>query len=231
MHALAESQGRGGPVSLPPELAELLSAADEVARQRAWDTFLHKYNRLLLHTARSTAKDREAAMDGYAYVLGKLREDDFRRLRAYSAGGRAKFTTWLVVITRRLVLDHRRTRYGRDRGTESDRDRGRLEARRRLADLISETADVDELSDSGTADPGRSLRADQRRRALAEVLGELDAQDQLLLNLRFVDGLSGREIAEIMGLPSPFHAYRKLKGVLASLRLELESRGIDDAEI
>ena len=222
--------GRKGTDSLPQELAELLSARDEAAATRAWDAFLEAYSRLLLHTARSTAKDREAAMDGYAHVLEKLREDDFRRLRAYTAGGRAKFTTWLVVVTRRLVLDHRRTRYGRDRGAESKGSTARLDARRRLADLISESADVDEIGNAGTSDPGRALRMDQRSRALAEALGELEAQDQLLLNLRFVDDLPGREIAEIMGLPSPFHAYRRLKTVLASLRSSLEVRGIDDAE-
>ena len=216
---------------MPPPLAELLSAGDEAAATSAWNAFLETYSRLLLHTARTTAKDREAAMDGYAYVLEKLRENDFRRLRAYAAGGRAKFTTWLVVVTKRLVLDHRRSRYGRDRGAESEESKGRLDARRRLADLISESADVDEIGDVATGDPGRALRTDERRRALAEALGELEPQDQLLLNLRFVDGLPGREIAEIMGLPSPFHAYRRLKSVLASLRGGLESRGIDDAEL
>ena len=227
---MAQSQERGGRVSLPPELAALLAARDEAAQNHGWDAFLEAYSRLLLHTARSTAKDREAAMDAYAHVLEKLREEDFRRLRSFAAEGRAKFTTWLVVVTRRLVLDYRRSRYGRDRGAESEGSKERLEARRRLADLISETADVDEIGDSGTGDPGRALRADQRRRALAEALGELEAQDQLLLNLRFVDDLPGREIAEIMGLPSPFHAYRRLKAVLSSLRAGLESRGIDDAE-
>jgi len=217
--------------TLPPQLAELLSASDDAAASYAWSAFLEAYSRLLLHTARTTAKDREAAMDAYAYILEKQREDQFRRLRAYTAGGRAKFTTWLVVVTRRLVLDHRRTRYGRDRSPETGREHERLEVRRRLADLISESADIDEIGDATTGDPGRTLRADERRKALAEALGELDPRDQLLLNLRFVDGLAGREIAEIMGLPSPFHAYRRLKTVLASLRRELESRGIDDAEI
>jgi len=227
---VTEHPPRSGPDALPPELADLLSAADEAAQNYAWDAFLEAYSRLLLHTARTTAKDREAAMDAYAYVLEKLREDDFRRVRAYAAGGTAKFTTWLVVVTRRLALDHRRTRFGRDRGAESEADKERLDVRRRLADLISESADVDEIGDAATGDPGRSLRRDQRRRALAEALGELDARDQLLLNLRFLDDLPGREIADIMGLPSPFHAYRRIKSVLASLRSGLESRGIDDAE-
>jgi len=216
---------------MPSPLAELLSAADEAEATSAWNEFLEAYSRLLLHTARSTAKDREAAMDGYAYVLEKLREDDFRRLRVFAAGGRAKFTTWLVVVTRRLVLDHRRTRYGRDRGAESEGIKDRFDARQRLADLISETTEIDDVGDPETGDPGRAIRADQRRKALAEVLGNLEPQDQMLLNLRFVDELPGREIAEIMGLPSPFHAYRRLKTVLASLRRGLESRGIDDAEI
>jgi len=227
---VSDDVSRDAAAALPPELARLLESHDEAQVSLAWDAFLEATSRLLLHTARSTAKDREAAMDAYAYVLEKLREDDFRRLRAFAAGGTAKFTTWLVVVTRRLVLDQRRSRYGRDRGPETERNKERLDVRRRLADLISESADVDEIGDAATGDPGRALRAEQRRRVLAETLGELDPQEQLLLNLRFVDELPGREIAEIMGLPSPFHAYRRLKSVLASLRSGLESRGIDDAE-
>ena len=220
--------GRSGP--LPPELAELLAARDELQEKRAWDRFLESYHRLILHTALRTARDRDAAMDGYAYVLEKLREHDFRRLRAFAGEGKAKFTTWLVVITRRLVLDHRRSRYGRQRGETDDATRDQLAARRRLADLVSDAADIELAPDSTSGDPGMDLRLEQRRVALAEALSELEPADQLLLNLRFVDEATGREIADLMGMPTPFHAYRRINTVLARLRSLLVSKGIDDAE-
>jgi hypothetical protein len=49
----------------------------------------------------------------YAYILEKLQDEDFRRLRGYVADGRAEFSTWLAVVTRRLCEDFRRQRYGR----------------------------------------------------------------------------------------------------------------------
>lgn len=216
--------------SLPPELVELLSAGDEAAANRAWDRFLEDYHRLVLHTALRATKNRDAAMDGYAYVLEKLREDDFRRLRAFEAEGKAKFSTWLVVVTRRLVLDHRRSRYGRQRGDDEEAARERLEPRRRLADLVADAADIEETPEPDSGDPGRSMRLEERRAVLARALSQLPPADQLLLNLRFVDEATGREIADLMGLPTPFHAYRRINTVLESLRQSLVSKGIDDAE-
>ena len=227
---MVDPPGLGGPVSLPQELANLLSARDEAAATLAWDSFLDSYSRLLLHTARSTARNRDAAMDGFAVILEKLREDDFRRLRSYSAAGRAKFSTWLVVVSRRLMLDHRRSRYGRNRGAESQSGQERLEARRRLAELISDVPDIDLVPSVESADHGRTIRLAELRKALEEVLTGLEPRDQLLLSLRFVDGLPGREIADLMGLPTPFHAYRRLNSILAQLREELETRGIHEAE-
>ena len=133
---MTDHRSGSAPHSLPSELADLLAARDEARAGRAWDRFVDAYHRLLLHTALRTTRNRDAAMDGYAYVLEKLREDDFRRLRAFAAEGKAKFTTWLVVITRRLVLDQQRSRYGRQRGETSEATRDRLAARRRLADLV-----------------------------------------------------------------------------------------------
>jgi len=215
--------------SLPPELAELLAAGDEEQTERAWDRFLEAYHRLVLHTALRATRNRDAAMDGYSFVLEKLREDDFRRLRAFEGTGRAKFTTWMVVITRRMVLDHQRSRYGRQRGEETEATRDQLSARRRLADLVSDVVDIEATPDSTAADPGLALRLAERRAALARALSELKPADQLLLNLRFVDGATGREIADLLGMPTPFHAYRRINVVLARLRTSLVSQGIDDA--
>lgn len=227
---MTEHQSGSGPDVLPSELADLLAAREEEEERHAWDRFLEAYHRLLLHTAHRTTRNHDAAMDGYTYVLEKLREDDFRRLRAFAAEGEAKFTTWLVVITRRLVVDHQRSRYGRQRAETDEATRDQLTARRRLADLVSDTVDIDAAADSASGDPGLAVRLAERREALAEALSELEAADQLLLNLRFVDEATGREIADLMGMPTPFHAYRRINTVLARLRSLLASRGIDDAE-
>jgi RNA polymerase sigma factor (sigma-70 family) len=214
---------------LPPDLVRLLQSQDAAQADAAWERFLASHHKLLLYAIRTTEHDRDAVMDCYAYVLEQLRRDEYRRLRAFAAGGRAKFTTWLVTVTCRLALDHKRRRYGRERPTPDAQAADRLEARRRLVALLDSAVDVSELADPEVTDPDTRLSEEERRTALQAALAEQPGRDQLLLSLRFQDDRSAREIADIMGFPSPFHVYRRLKAVLARLRAALEARGIDDA--
>ena len=227
---MVDDLSRNPSADLPPELARLLEARNEAQANSAWETFLSAYHKLLFYAIRSTEHDRDVVMDCYAYVLEQLRRDDYRRLHTFAAKGKAKFSTWLVVVTQRLVLDHRRQRYGRERPVADPSASDRLEARRRLANLVDSAVDVSRLADSEASDPGRDLRVHERQAVLQAVLAKLAGRDQLLLSLRFQDERSAREIAQIMDYPSPFHVYRRLKAVLGQLRADLESRGIDDAE-
>lgn len=207
----------------PPELVHLFGARDEATREAAWAEFAQAHTRLLLHVARSVGRDYDAAMDAYAFVLEKLREEDFRRLRCYAADGRSKFTTWLVVVVRRLCLDHHRHRYGRLRSDAPD-DQQAHEARRRLQDLIA--GDL-ELTPEAVGDAYQSLETDERHTTLESVIDGLPPRDRLLLKLRYEDDLSAREIAGLLGLPTPFHVYRRLKALLAELRRALHDHGLD----
>ncbi len=162
-------------------------------------------------------------MDAYAYLLDQLRASDCRRLRTYSADGRSKFTTWLVVVARRLCLDHFRQRYGRPRAATGQGER------RRLVDLISSDVDLTQLPDTKAGDPGVDLERAERVGALERALARLAPPDRLLLKLRFQDDLSAREIAGLMSFASPFHVYRRLNSLFASLRSELHRRGIKEA--
>ena len=137
----------------PPELARLLLASDPPTRDRAWDAFVAAHSRLLLHTARSLTHDHDAAMDGYAYVLEALRENEYRRLRTYAEDGRSKFSTWLVVVVRRLCLDHYRREYGRRREGELEDTQRARDFRRRLPALAAE--DVDTSTIATGEDPTR----------------------------------------------------------------------------
>ena len=53
---------------------------------RAWDEFLSAYGHLFLRTAKYTHRGPDASMDAYAYVLERVRENGFQRLRS-SLGG------------------------------------------------------------------------------------------------------------------------------------------------
>jgi RNA polymerase sigma factor (sigma-70 family) len=219
------------PVSPPPELARLLAAQEPAAREAAWAEFARIHTRLLMHVARSVGRDHDAAMDAYTYLIERLREGDYRRLRAYAADGRSKFTTWLVVVARRLCLDHLRARYGRPGEPvpeAADAAREARRARRRLVDLVTEAVDPNLLV-SSDATPDVELRARQLGEALVVALQGLPASDRLMLELRFEKDLSAREIAAVMGFPTPFHVYRRLNVLLDDLRLRLRQRGVEDS--
>lgn len=211
---------------LPPELAALLGASGQEQVDRAWAAFVAHHSRLLLHAARSLGADYDGAMDRYAFALERLRDNDFQRLRGYVPDGRTRFTTWLVVVARRLALDHYRRRYGRAPG-DADQDVSHRRAmRRQLADSVRDPTDPAELARPDQASPDEQLGATHRSESLAGALASLDPGDRLLLKLRFDDGLTAREIAGILGLPTVFHVYRRLNALYPALRRELEIRGV-----
>ena len=217
------------PDGLPTELSRLLAAEGPDQADAAWGEFVRAHSRLLLHVARTLTRDHDAAMDRFAYLLEQLRRDDCRRLRGFVADGRSKFTTWLVVVARRLCLDYDRRQYGRaDRATDPEHRASRAE-RRQLHDLVGAETDLGALPDPAGRGADDAVVAGERGEALAAALAALEPADRLLLRLRFDDGKPASEIARVMGFPTQFHVYRRLERVLAFLRRELERRGIRDA--
>jgi len=208
-----------GPAA-PAELVPLLAADTDSARDEAWAVFVHAFTGSILRTARSLGGDADSAMDRYAFVLDRLREDDCRRLRAYVRPGAGEFTLWLAVVVRRLCLDHYRERYGRARpgsraGTDAESDRA---GRRRLVDLVADRTDPALLASPGQVPPDELLVRAERMRALSAALERLAPADRLILRLRFAEELTAREIAKLMRFPSLFHVYRRLEKVLRELR-------------
>jgi RNA polymerase sigma factor (sigma-70 family) len=205
------------------DLSRLLEAVSPSEADAAWATFVEKHTRLILHVARSLGGDHDAAMDRYTYVLERLEDDDYRRLREYAPDGRTRFTTWLVVVVRRLCLDHYRSRYGRPRGTGGEEAR---RTRRTLTDHLEGHVDIARLA-SSAPNPEHELLAWDMRSRLAGALADLPPRDRVLLALKFEDGRSARAIADIMAFPTPFHVYRRLNRLLAQLRDRLEATGVD----
>ena len=216
------------PDQLASEVLALLESRDAPARDAAWERFVSIHTRLLLHVARSVVHDPDLTMDAYAWLLEHLREDDSRRLRGFSPAGKAKFTTWLVVVARRLCVDFLRHQGGRTREPVAGRDPSRngQEFRRRLLHLAGESIELDTLRDPATG-PDADLSQAEMRGALQSALQDLPPADQLLLTLRFHDNLQAAEIARVLRLPSQFHVYRRLDRVLGQLRQGLGRKGID----
>ncbi len=232
MSAIGEVPDTNLGTRLPAELARLLSAEDDAAREAAWAGLLESYSRLLLYLARSLGGDHDAAMDRYAFILERLSQDDFRKLRTYRCDGRAKFSTWLSVVARRLCLDCHRERYGRvrpapagHRSTSADS----MACRRALATLTNGAIEVTALADPNAADPEAEVRLAELRSALAGALRDLEPSDRLLLTQWFKEGRSGAEIASALGYCDATHVYRRLRTVCGRLRDRLEQRGIQEA--
>jgi len=215
--------------TLPFPLLRLQDAADSNECDDAWSEFVAAYSDTLLHTCRAVARDGDAAMDAYAYALEALREDGCRRLRAYLPEPGIKFSSWLVVVTRRLAHDYFRQRYGRSRSEDADRQQEQR-VRKRLEDLVADEIEPDRLTGEPYEEADAGIRRQQLQLALARALEGLNSADHLLLTLRFEDERPVREIARTLGLPSVFHVYRRLGGVLSKLRRALESHGVDTAE-
>ena len=213
--------------ALPAPLSSLLAARDPGSREEAWAAFLSAYSTLIVRVARLLGGDADAVMDRYAFALDQLRRDDCKRLRRYTGDGRGEFTTWLVLVVRRLCLDEYRHRYGRPQSDASDVAERHV-ARRRLADLAGIDPELAEVSDEND-DADAGIRAVELSAALDAAISRLDVSDRLLVRLRFQDGLSVPTIARIIRAPSVAQLYRRLERVLESLRATLREAGVEDS--
>lgn len=106
--------------SLLEQLATEQSAA-------AWAEFLDQYSPLIYRVAHDFDRDEDRVADAYLYVCDRLRQDDFRRLRAFRIEEGVQFSTWLRIIVRNLCTDWLRQRLGRPRVFESVAKRSALE--------------------------------------------------------------------------------------------------------
>ena len=225
--------------AFPGVLTRLLDARDAGAEDVAWREFVGSYSPLILQVARSTATSRDAAMDTYSLEptkcrprpLDQLREQKCRRLRAYAARDGARFSTWLLVVAKRLCVDFHRRRYGRPQAATELRPHEppsvERSARRRLVDLTAEAIDPDTIAEADGRGPEAELRLGQLRRALALALERLEPADRLLLAMRFEDQRPAADIARALSFPTQFHVDRRLNKVLEQLRAALEARGVD----
>ena len=169
-------------------------------------------------------------MDAYAHVLERLRRDNCHALTAYSPDGRSLFSTWLVVVARRMCVDFYRQKYGRQRGEPPTQFAlMEREARHRLVNFAGVDDALARIADDRSAGPEGALRNGQLTEALDIAVAALSPDDQLLLKLRFHDGLPAQGIASVLAFPSPFHVYRRLKVVCAELRRRLIASGVEDS--
>lgn len=210
----------------PKALSALLGAGDPASRNDAWEAFLATYSPLILRAARSLQGDIDDRMDRYAFAIEQLAQDDYRRLRGFVADGRAQFTTWLVLVVRRLCLDELRRRNGRSQST-SEAARERHAMRQRLAALVGNDTELESVPEHA-ADPHDALRITELHDALDRAVSSLGARDRLMLRLRFEDNESVPTIARVLNAPNVGYVYRRIDALLAELRHKLVAAGVND---
>lgn len=116
---------------------------------------------------------------------------------------RAKFTTWLLKITRNLVFNELRR------------------AKRRAHVPLQSEPGAEEipLKDETNPAPDASLLEEELQRAIEEAIMQLPESQRMALVLRRYEQLSYEEIAEVLDLSVP-----AVKSVLFRARTELRSR-------
>jgi RNA polymerase sigma factor (sigma-70 family) len=116
---------------------------------------------------------------------------------------RAKFTTWLLKITRNLVFNELR----------------RAKRRAQVPLQPEPGAEESPLKDETNLAPDASLLEDELQRAIEEAIMQLPESQRMALVLRRYEQLSYEEIAEVLDLSVP-----AVKSVLFRARTELRSR-------
>lgn len=147
----------------------------------AWNQFTLQYRRLIRSTAariraryQSTSADTD---DLESHIYQRLLEDDQRRIRAWQ--GRARFSTYLVQVTRNLALDYYDLRNQRPVPEEYQ---AQVEE-----SYVGETLEDQEVQEA-------------RKNAFRQALDELPAKQALIIRLR-LEGKTLGEIATITGRP------------------------------
>jgi len=171
---------------------------------QAFRALVERYQRRVYSLALGFLKDPDEARDVAQEAFLKV----YRHLGTFQ--GSASFYTWVYRITVNLCIDLRR-KAGRGNQVEFDEKVARTEV----------GSPADELSCQRLGfDPGRALHNSELRGRITTALQKLSEQHRAVLLLREVDGLSYKEIAEVLECPEGtvmsrlFHARRQMQELL-----------------
>jgi len=177
--ALAPAESRAADLSLVKRLADGDAAA--------WRAFVERYQRLILTRVLVAAREvnqpltASDAEDLTAEVVAAMVAGGFAMMRRFE--GRSALSTWLCVVTRRMVLR-------------------RLSARRRdPARMSSGAASLDALASPTREGPLATLIGGEDLDRLAAGINQLGERQQQIARLFYWDGCSYREISQQLDMP------------------------------
>ncbi len=200
---MSEGAARAGDV---PALVELAKQGDDEAFGILVDEYkgkIYNYVSRMLHDP-TEAEDvaQEVFIRAYENLMG------FR--------GAASFQTWLYRIASNLAIDAARARNRRDVGAFSlDRP------------VATDDGQLERELPTGERGPDGQVESTELQEIVAEALTELSPKLRMVISLFDIEGLSYREIADVLGCPVGtvksrlFNARNQLRQILAS-RIDIE---------
>ncbi len=171
----------------------------QAGETEAFEVLVEKYKRKIFRLAYSVLRDQEEALDVAQEALVKA----FRSLAKFK--GDSAFYTWLFRITMNVALDRKRQRAARAKS------------------LGAEDVPPEEWERTAVAtdtSPDDEAASAERRARIARALDSLPEHHRAIIILSDIEGLSYREIAEVLAIPmgtvmSRLHNARKrLRDVL-----------------
>jgi RNA polymerase sigma factor (sigma-70 family) len=193
--------------------SDLLQAviAGDVA---GWQKFVLKYANFIYRAIDKYCDDYDEKMTVFLHILEKLRENRFSRLSRFE--GKAKLSTWLTIVSRRLALDFLRAKYGRDFSLKKIR----------VVSYDGVPSFLKYLADASTPEhemAGAEQRQAQKKleQALQQALQSLSAQESLAIQLVYFKGLKIKETGKLLQVRA---IYKFVARALEKIRKEMESR-------
>ncbi|MGH7322218.1 MAG: sigma-70 family RNA polymerase sigma factor, partial [Candidatus Rokuibacteriota bacterium] len=173
----------------------------QAGQTEAFEVLVEKYKRKTFRLAFQVLRDQEEALDVAQEAFVKA----FRSLPKFK--GDSAFYTWLFRITMNLALDRKRQRATRAKSMGAE-------------DIPPE--EWERTATSTERDPEDEAASRQRRERIGQALGTLSENHRSIVILSDIEGLSYREIAEVLDVPmgtvmSRLHNARKrLRDALGS---------------
>ena len=199
-----------------------LVIACELGDQSAWSELVEGFGATVRSAARSASSNEETAEDVaqsiWAELHGLKAREDGRpagKLAYYSGAG--SLGGWLRAVVGQLAIDQHR-RQSRLVQTEEDADLDRMA---RDSTVEQDALNVFHSSPNPEEALAGEMAAVDVEKALAQTLGELAAEDRLLVKLYYFDGLRLREAGAVLGVHEAT-ASRRLTRIHSEIRERVE---------
>jgi RNA polymerase sigma-70 factor (ECF subfamily) len=172
--------------------------------KKSWTLFVKQYNQLIYHTIYKTLRingqptDPDDINDLFQEVFTSFCENNCKKLRAFDPQKGVKLSSWLRMITVRMIIDHLRK--------------------------SKPATSLDALPVEPSQDGGQERLLDEESiELLREVIEQLSTKDKLLIELLYMKELPPEEIAQLLNI-SPGALYTRKNRVLEKMRKIAEER-------